>query len=203
MIEKYLCHVLSPPMNKFVCLHVFMFSSYSSWKQFLCARSWISLMTSMHLLWMSDTDPENVTTWNLQQKNSRKQMLVFNSTGTQHSASECHGCKSYIPCKQRHHSSICDRLTTAWCQTTSNGGEAFPATQGENMCHTVVIIKLNGMTCRALCLRIHLGSIKSCIVKYSNTPSTNYSGQHYQSIESYNMQVTQKETTRSTSVQTG
>ncbi|XP_068674447.1 uncharacterized protein [Montipora foliosa] len=50
-----------------------------------------------------------------------------------------------------HHSSICDRSTTAGRQTTTSGGVALTATQeGEKVCHPVVLVKLNGVTCRAL-----------------------------------------------------
>lgn len=77
--------------------------------------------------------------------------LCFNCTGTQHSASQCRSRASCVHCKQRHHSSICDRPTTAGRQTTNNGGVALTATQeGEKVCHPVVLVKVNGVTCRAL-----------------------------------------------------
>ena len=74
--------------------------------------------------------------------------LCFNCTGTQHNASQCRSRTSCVRCKQRHHSSICDRSTTAGRQTTTNGGVALTATQeGEKVCHPVVLVKLNGVTC--------------------------------------------------------
>lgn len=77
--------------------------------------------------------------------------LCFNCTGTQHNASQCRSRTSCVHCKQKHHSSICDRSTTAGRQTTTSGGVALTATQeGEKVCHPVVLVKLNGVTCRAL-----------------------------------------------------
>ena len=77
--------------------------------------------------------------------------LCFNCTGTQHNASQCRSRTSCVHCKQKHHSSICDRSTTAGRQTTTRGGVALTATQeGEKVCHPVVLVKLNGVTCRAL-----------------------------------------------------
>ena len=75
----------------------------------------------------------------------------FNCPGTQHNASQCRSRTSCVHCKQRHNSSICDRSTTAGRQTTNSGGVALTATQeGEKVCHPVVLVKLNGVTCRAL-----------------------------------------------------
>ena len=54
-------------------------------------------------------------------------------------------------CKQRHHSSICDRPSATGRQTANNGGVALTATQeGEKVCHPIVLVKLNGVICRAL-----------------------------------------------------
>lgn len=77
--------------------------------------------------------------------------LCFNCTGTQHSASQCRSRATCVHCKQRHHSSICDRPTATGRQTANNGGVALTATQeGEKVCHPIVLVNLNGVTCRAL-----------------------------------------------------
>ena len=77
--------------------------------------------------------------------------LCFNCTGTQHNASQCRSRTSCVHCKQKHHLSICDRSTTVARQTTTSGGVALTVTQeGEKVCHPIVLVKLNGVTCRAL-----------------------------------------------------
>ena len=54
--------------------------------------------------------------------------LCFNCTGTQHNASQCRSRTSCVHCKQRHHSSICDRPSATGRQTAPNGGVALTAT---------------------------------------------------------------------------
>lgn len=50
-------------------------------------------------------------------------------------------------CKQRHHSSICDRQGSRG----DTDPVALTATQdGEKVCHPIVLTKVNGVTCRAL-----------------------------------------------------
>ena len=69
---------------------------------------------------------------------------------TQHKASQCRSCASCVHSKQRHHSSICNRPSATGRQTANNGGVALTATQGEKVCHPIVLVKLNGVICRAL-----------------------------------------------------
>lgn len=77
--------------------------------------------------------------------------LCFNCTGTQHSAFQCRSRATCVHCKQRHHSSICSQPTATGRQIANNGGVALTATQeGEKVCHPIVLVNLNGMTCRAL-----------------------------------------------------
>ena len=71
--------------------------------------------------------------------------LCFNCTGPKHSANNCSSRASCVHCKQKHHSSICDR------QVRNNAGVALTATQDrEKNCHPIVLVKVNGVTCRAL-----------------------------------------------------
>ena len=85
-----------------------------------------------HRSWECD----NVTTLAVCRRILQSKHLCFNCTGTQHNAWQCRSRASCVHCKQRHHSSICDRLTTAGRQTTTNGGVALTATQeGEKVCH--------------------------------------------------------------------
>ena len=76
--------------------------------------------------------------------------LCFNCTGPKHSANNCSSRASCVHCKQKHHSSICDRQVRA-SQPRNNAGVALTATQdGEKVCHPIVLVKVNGVTCRAL-----------------------------------------------------
>ena len=76
--------------------------------------------------------------------------LCFNCTGPKHSANNCSSRASCVHCKQKHHSSICDRQVRA-SQPKNNAGVALTATQdGEKVCHPLVLVKVNGVTCRAL-----------------------------------------------------
>ena len=76
--------------------------------------------------------------------------LCFNCTGPQHQAPQCRSRISCIHCKQRHHSSICDRAERA-SRPTNGGGVALTATQdGEKVCHPIVLVQVNGVICRAL-----------------------------------------------------
>ena len=94
---------------------------------------------------------ENVTSPAERRRILQNKRLCFNCTGAQHSASQCRSRASCVHCKQRHHSSICDRPSATGRQTANNGGVALTATQeGEKVCHPIVIVKLNGVICRAL-----------------------------------------------------
>lgn len=52
---------------------------------------------------------ENVTSPAERRRILQNKRLCFNCTGAQHSASQCRSRASCVHCKQRHHSSICDR----------------------------------------------------------------------------------------------
>ena len=72
----------------------------------------------------------------------QRKRLCFNCTGTQYSASQC---------LSRASLAICDHSTTARRQTTNNGKVVLTATQqGEKVRHSVVLVKVNGVTWRAL-----------------------------------------------------
>ena len=94
---------------------------------------------------------ENVTSPAERRRILQNKRLCFNCTGAQHSASQCRSRASCVHCKQRHHSSICDRPSATGRHTANNGGVALTATQeGEKVCHPIVLVKLNGVICRAL-----------------------------------------------------
>ena len=75
----------------------------------------------------------------------QEKRLCFNCTGP-HRAAHCRSRENCAGCKQRHHTSICDQPTRP-----ANERAAITAAHvGENVCHPVVIIKVNGVKCRAL-----------------------------------------------------
>ena len=112
--------------------------------------------------------------------------LCFNCTGPKHSANNCSSRASCVHCKQKHHSSICDRQVRA-SQPRNNAGVALTATQdGEKVCHPIVLVKVNGVTCRAL---LDTGATVSYASGYlldrlklrphAHTPYSNHRGSGY------------------------
>ena len=69
--------------------------------------------------------------------------LCFNSTGAKHRAAECRSAKTCLKCKNKHHTSICGKLA-------DNKSEPMLVTTEANVTYPVVIIKVNGVKCRAL-----------------------------------------------------
>ena len=75
----------------------------------------------------------------------QEKRLCFNCTGP-HRATNCRSRGNCTNCKQRHHTSICDRNS----QLSSEGTAMTAAHVGEKVCHPVVVVKVNGVKCRAL-----------------------------------------------------
>ena len=68
--------------------------------------------------------------------------LCFNCTGEKHRASDCRSRIQCYHCKRRHHTSICDKLADnpkLLCQPSS-----------KNVVYPVVVVKVEGVKCRAL-----------------------------------------------------
>jgi len=77
-------------------------------------------------------------------KSLSEQKRCFNCTGTKHQAAKCRSRGNCAKCQGRHHTSICDKS-----QERSPPGVAMTAVS-ERVCHPVVIVKVNGVKCRAL-----------------------------------------------------
>ena len=73
----------------------------------------------------------------------RDKGLCFNCTGNHHRAAQCRSQTTCFNCKQKHHTSICDKVVGEKKAMTAS-------TEGENVCHPVVVVKANGVKCRAL-----------------------------------------------------
>ena len=76
--------------------------------------------------------------------------LCFNCTGLQHNASQCRSRATCLHCKQRHHSSICDKAEGRDQHTNSEGVALMASLNGEKVCHPIVLVNVNGVTCRPL-----------------------------------------------------
>ena len=70
----------------------------------------------------------------------RQNKLCFNCTGARHRANDCHSTISCLRCKGRHHTSICDQSTEQMLLATGEQSVIYP----------VVVVKVDGIKCRAL-----------------------------------------------------
>ena len=68
--------------------------------------------------------------------------LCFNCTGAKHRAAECRSNKTCFKCKNKHHTSICEKM--------SENSEPMLATTEASVTYPVAIVKVNGVKCRAL-----------------------------------------------------
>ena len=78
----------------------------------------------------------------------RQKRLCFNFTGSNYRAAECQvksGCRN---CHSRHHISVCDKKSSD--SKTSQPNQVMLATGAQEIIYPVVVVKVNGITCRAL-----------------------------------------------------
>ena len=78
----------------------------------------------------------------------RQKRLCFNFTGSNHRATECQvksGCRN---CHSRHHTSICNKKSSD--NKTRQPNQVMLATGAQGIIYPVVVVKVNGVTCRAL-----------------------------------------------------
>lgn len=73
----------------------------------------------------------------------RDKGLCFNCTGSNHLAARCRSRMNCLKCKQKHHTSICDK-------DVSENKALTASCEGEKVCHPVVVVNTNGIKCRAL-----------------------------------------------------
>ena len=74
------------------------------------------------------------------QRRRYEKRLCFNCTGTKHRAADCRLKTSCQKCGGRHHTSICDKGAQQMLLATGDGAVIYP----------VVVVNVNGITCRAL-----------------------------------------------------
>ena len=65
--------------------------------------------------------------------------LCFNCTGSKHRASECRITKTCLTCKEKHHTSICEK-----------GSNMLLTTNASLVTYPVLVIKVEGVKCQAL-----------------------------------------------------
>ena len=66
--------------------------------------------------------------------------LCFNCTGTRHRTAECRCATTCQRCNGKHHSSICDKLSSQLMLATGRGQVVYP----------VVVVEVDGIRCIAL-----------------------------------------------------
>ena len=74
---------------------------------------------------------------------SGRRKLCFNCTKRKHSAADCRSSKTFLTCKNKHHTSICDK-------SLSTSTELLLTTTKNNVIYPVSARKINGAKCRAL-----------------------------------------------------
>ena len=65
--------------------------------------------------------------------------LCFNCTGSKHRASECRSTKTCLTCKEKHHTSICEK-----------GSNMLLTTNTSLVTYPVLVIEVEGVKCQAL-----------------------------------------------------
>ena len=65
--------------------------------------------------------------------------LCFNYTGSKHRAFECRGTKTCLTCKEKHHTSICEK-----------GSNMLLTANASLVTYPVLVIEVEGVKCRAL-----------------------------------------------------
>ena len=82
--------------------------------------------------------------------------LCFNCLGEGHRVSSCKSQRSCMKCKEHHHASLCMDETNQTSPATrkrsinSTTGQKLLTTSESKAIYLVVIVKVNGITCRAL-----------------------------------------------------
>ena len=74
--------------------------------------------------------------------------LSFNCTGSKHRVSECRRTKTCLTCKEKHHTSLCEK-----------GSNMLLTTNTSLVTYQVLVIEVEGVKCRAL---IDTGAGSSC-----------------------------------------
>ena len=93
-------------------------------------------------------DCQTVKTTSERRKLLSEKKLCFNCTKTKYRAADCHSSKTCLMCKNKHHTSICDKSSSA-------STEPLLTTTENNVIYPVAIVKINGVKC---CFLLDTGS---------------------------------------------
>ena len=76
--------------------------------------------------------------------------LCFNCATRAHRAADCASKSACGHCRKRHHTSICDQKTGSENDKQALGSKLLTDGDGGEGIFPVVVVKVNGLTCRAL-----------------------------------------------------
>ena len=109
--------------------------------------------------------------------------ICFNCAGAKNRTAECCRAKTCLKCKNKHHTSICDKLA-------DSKPEPMLVTTETNVTYPVGIIKVSGVKCRAL---LDTGSGSSDILKsFIDLHKRNPVRKEYKTIETLTNSTTKK-----------
>ena len=106
-------------------------------------------------------DHKAIASSRIQDINERRKIisskkLCFNCIGEEHCASNCKSQKSCMKCKGHHHTSLCIDETNQQSPATRTGssntvtGQKLITTPESEAVYPVLVVKVNGITCKAL-----------------------------------------------------
>ena len=112
------------------------------------SKSYQALQTKSECLYCEKPDQRSSDCKTAKSVTERRKILsnkrlCFNCTGAKHRAAECRRAKTCLKCKNKHHTSICDKLAESKSEQMLVSTEA-------NVTYPVAIINVNGVKCRAL-----------------------------------------------------
>ena len=88
-------------------------------------------------------DCQTVKTTSERRKLLNEKKLCFNCAKPKHRATDCRSSKTCLICKNKHHTSICDK-------SSSTSTEPLLTTIENNVIYPVSIVKIDGVKCRTL-----------------------------------------------------
>ena len=88
-------------------------------------------------------DCQTIKTTSERRKLLSEKKLCFNCTKPKHRAADCRSSKASLICKNKHHTSICDKIS-------STSTEPLLTITENSVIYPVAIVKINGVKCHAL-----------------------------------------------------
>ena len=100
-------------------------------------------------MYCNSEDHKSIECTKVKAKSERRDILhskrlCFNCTRAGHRASDCTSKGTFKNCKAKHHTSICEK------ERNQEHRELLMLTVEQGVIYPVVVVKVNGITCRAL-----------------------------------------------------